>query len=335
MAASDAYAPLVSVLTPVYNGEPYLRRCIESVLEQTYRAFEYVIIDNCSTDRTPAIVQEYAARDARIRVVRNATLLSALANCNRAVRLMSPASRYCKFVLADDWIFPRCLEEMVAVGEASPTAGIIGAYRLEEADVGCDGLAYPGALVPGKELCRRHLREGLFVFGTPTSVMYRTEVVKARTPFFQESSLHADTEACYEILETWDFGFVHQVLTFTRRENESISSALRDFNPNLLDKYIVVKRYGRKFLDADEYRTCSRVIHRRYFSYLGESALRMRKREFWDYHRRGLGSVGESLNRIRVAWHALLALLDLLLNPKATSQALIRRWRRTRRAVSK
>ena len=50
--------PLVSVLTPVYNGEPYLGECIESVLNQTYQNFEYIIVNNCSKDRTLEIARE-------------------------------------------------------------------------------------------------------------------------------------------------------------------------------------------------------------------------------------------------------------------------------------
>ncbi|MGN6463049.1 MAG: glycosyltransferase family 2 protein [Pseudolabrys sp.] len=50
--------PLVSLVTPVYNGETYLRDCIESALSQTYKNFEYIIINNCSNDGTLAIAEE-------------------------------------------------------------------------------------------------------------------------------------------------------------------------------------------------------------------------------------------------------------------------------------
>ena len=50
--------PLVSVVTPVYNGEKYLEECIESVLNQTYKNWEYIILNNCSTDRTLEIAEQ-------------------------------------------------------------------------------------------------------------------------------------------------------------------------------------------------------------------------------------------------------------------------------------
>ena len=59
--------PLVSVVTPVYNGEEHLRECVESVLRQTYENWEYVIVDNCSTDGTAEIAAEYATPTTRIR----------------------------------------------------------------------------------------------------------------------------------------------------------------------------------------------------------------------------------------------------------------------------
>src|SRR6185503_300851 len=140
--------PLVSVVTPVYNGERHLVECIESVLAQTYERWEHTIVDNCSTDRTREIAERYAKKDARIRVHPNSTFVDLLPNHNIAFRQISPAAAYCKVVQADDWIFPECLERMVAVAEAHPTVGVVGAYRLDGAKVDCDGLPYPSTLVP-------------------------------------------------------------------------------------------------------------------------------------------------------------------------------------------
>ena len=123
--------PLVSVLTPLYNNAEHLAQCIESVLSQTYWNWEYLIVNNCSTDESGAIARRYAAQDPRIRVHDNATFLSALANHNFALCQGSRSSKYCKLVFGDDWIFPTCLEQMVAVAEQYPSAGIVGAYGLE------------------------------------------------------------------------------------------------------------------------------------------------------------------------------------------------------------
>ena len=86
-------AQLVSIVTPVYNGGRFLRECIESALSQTHGDFEYIILDNASTDDTRAIVQEFAARDGRIRVFRNDHTLPPIENWNRAVALSSASGR--------------------------------------------------------------------------------------------------------------------------------------------------------------------------------------------------------------------------------------------------
>ena len=63
--------PLISIILPVFNGELYLKQSIESCLNQTYRNIELIIIDDCSTDRTPDIIQKYATQDDRVRFFRN------------------------------------------------------------------------------------------------------------------------------------------------------------------------------------------------------------------------------------------------------------------------
>src|SRR4029079_4361219 len=63
----------VSIVLPVYNGGQFLRQSIESCLTQTHRNLELILVDDCSKDDTPAIIAEYAARDPRVRSIRNTT----------------------------------------------------------------------------------------------------------------------------------------------------------------------------------------------------------------------------------------------------------------------
>ena len=125
--------PLVSVVTPVYNGEDFLTECIESVLRQTYGNYEYIIVNNCSTDRSLEIALNYSKRDSRIRVHSNSQFVGVIENHNIAFRLISPNSKYCKVVSADDWLFPECLARMVDVAEANPSAGFVGSYAAQRA----------------------------------------------------------------------------------------------------------------------------------------------------------------------------------------------------------
>ena len=112
--------PKVSIGLPVYNGQHYLRQAIESIVNQTYRNFEVIICDNASTDDTPAICAEYAAREPRIRYHRQPQNIGATANFNRTFELAS--GPYFKWAAHDDVLEPTYLEKCVAVLEQTPDA---------------------------------------------------------------------------------------------------------------------------------------------------------------------------------------------------------------------
>src|SRR5450759_1540243 len=198
--------PLVSVVTPFYNTADFLRECIESVLAQTHPRFEYLLVDNQSSDGSGAIAAEYAKKDPRIRLIRNAKFVGQVANYNGALRHVTPQARYVKLVQADDWIFPECLERLVAVGESHPTAAIISSYRLRGGEVCGSGIGWPTECISGRSVSRLQLLEGRFVFGSPTTLLYRSDLLAKREPFYSESSLHEDTELCYETLTKADLG---------------------------------------------------------------------------------------------------------------------------------
>jgi glycosyltransferase involved in cell wall biosynthesis len=289
--------PLVSVVTPFHNTAPYLAQCIESVLAQGYNEFEYILVDNCSTDGSGEIAESFARRDSRIRFIRRPQLLTQVQNYNGALEEISEDSQYCKIVQADDFIFPECLHRMVQAFQSSESIGLMSSYWLKGNEVRGTGFPYPTPSLAGKEMARLYLRTGVWVFGSPTAVMYRSSMIKRGQPFYDESRLHEDTEKCMQILESWDFGFVHQVLSFSRADNESISSVVRTFQPNVLDRYILVKRYASVFLDEDEAAALTKKAKRDYYSVLANGALRRRESAFWRYHLAGLHTIRESLDR--------------------------------------
>lgn len=320
--------PLVSVVTPVYNGEPYLRECIESVLAQTYPNWDYTIVNNCSQDRTREIAEEYAARDPRIRVHNNTQFVRQIANHNIAVRQISPDSRYCKIVAADDWLFPDCLSRMVDLAEANPSVGIVSAYGLQGDTVAWSGLPFSSGCVPGHQACREKLLGGPYLFGAPTSVLYRADLVRRRPAFFNESNLHADTEVCFELLKTQDFGFVHQVLTFTRTQEGSLSSFAEQMKSNLPANVYYLQKYGAHYLSSAEVEERLALRMRQYYASLGESVLRRRERAFWTFHKNKMRDLGLPLDYWRLGGVVAIRLLDLILNPKRTVESL---WRHVTR----
>ena len=110
--------PTVSVGLPVFNGERFLARAIESVLDQTREDWQLLISDNGSEDATVAIAEQYAERDPRIRVRANEENLGAVANFELVFR--ETTGGYFMWLAHDDWIDPRYLERCVGVLEAQP-----------------------------------------------------------------------------------------------------------------------------------------------------------------------------------------------------------------------
>lgn len=315
--------PLVSVLTPVYNTDKYLAECIESVLAQTYTNWEYTIVNNCSTDRTLEIANEYAKRDPRIRVHNNAEFLDIIGNHNLAFRLMSAQSKYCKVVSADDWLYPDCVTQMVALAEANPTVGIVTGYSISSVRINHLGMPYPDAVVPGKEICRRSLLGGPYVFGAPTSLLYRSDLVRSVADFYPSASPHADTEACYEYLDRCDFGFVHQIVSFERVHTGQTSEKSRITNYFIAEHLRYLAKYGQKYLAPDEFRKRVRDHLRNYHRFLAKNLLKGRDAEFWKYHRRQMQDAGYPLTSGALAVATVAIILDKILNPKQTVEGLI------------
>jgi glycosyltransferase involved in cell wall biosynthesis len=112
--------PLVSIGMPIHNGAPYLREALDSLLSQDYPHFELTVSDNASTDDTPRICREYAARDGRIAYHRVELNMGAVWNFNRVLQLSR--GEFFMWAAADDWRDRRCLSSSVARLQQEPAA---------------------------------------------------------------------------------------------------------------------------------------------------------------------------------------------------------------------
>jgi glycosyltransferase involved in cell wall biosynthesis len=320
---SPVSEPLVSVVTPFHNTGAYLSECIESVLSQSYDNFEYLLVDNQSTDRGRQIAEGYARKDARIRLMRSDRLRPQVPNYNFSLAQIHPSSVYTKVVQADDWLFPRCLTEMVELAEAHPSVAMVSSYHLVETELRGAGLKPSQKVISGRDACRRFLLGDTFLFGSPTTVLYRSEIVRARQPFYREGLLHEDTEAAYEILADHDFGFVHQVLSFSRLDNVSMTGSVLSYLPDRLDRLICIKRFGEIYLTPRELRASLEDTLKWYYDGLAMQWIheRLHKRDprFWEYQRTGLTSVGERVHPGRMARRIAAVLLRNAIPPPLRS----------------
>lgn len=317
-------APFVSVVTPFYNTREYLSECIESVLRQTYQNWEYVLVDNCSDDGSSQIAAQYACRfPDKIRLICTESFLTQVQNYNFALSCISSNSRYCKMVQADDLLFPDCIQKMLEVALPRPNVGIVAAYLLEGDKIRLDGLPYPSPELLGRHVGRLYFLEDTYLFGSPTSLLVRSDLIRSRIPFFEERyAPFEDGHACFDLLRACDFGFVHQVLTYSRDDNGGIMSRVSRFGLKLFLHLSMLVAHGKDYLSKEEYDLCLKCAEREYFIHLTKAAcaLRPESRDFWEFHRTGLASINYSLG-----WRSLWKWVPRAILEKSWD-AFWRRW---------
>ncbi|HUF74566.1 MAG TPA: glycosyltransferase family 2 protein [Gammaproteobacteria bacterium] len=297
----NAGQPLVSVVTPVYNGASFLEASIESVLSQTWSNWELVIVDNASTDTTSEVISRFASGDPRFRVFRNERTVNILENHNIAVGRISASSKYCKILQADDSLFPECLEKMVAVAEAHASIGIVSALAHAGSRLVGTGLPRDRSFYEGRDVARRTLLGETYPFWSPSCLMHRSAAVTERQPFWNEQDLHADVQSSYEILRRWDFGFVHEPLMTIGVHRDSTTSVVAKPMKKLLSANLDhLGRYGPEFLSADELAARTQQQLDDYYRNLAKSAFEWRGLEFWRFHRQALRKAGHPMSVTRL-----------------------------------
>jgi glycosyltransferase involved in cell wall biosynthesis len=191
--------PFVTISIPTYNGATYLEECLNSVLAQTFTDFEILIVDDQSSDATFNIAQEYAAKDARICVLRNEKNLGLVGNWNRCFELAQ--GEWIKFVFQDDLIAPTCLEKMLAASK--PDSSII--------------------------CCRRN-----FIFGsdTPDHIQQFFKEIKTLENLLPDSTEISATYFCKAVLNDIGYNYVGEPTAVMLRRN--VFHRFGSFHPNLI-----------------------------------------------------------------------------------------------------
>jgi glycosyltransferase involved in cell wall biosynthesis len=120
---------LISIIVPAYNAEPFLGATLDSVLAQSHREWECIVVDDGSTDETLAVAERYAAADGRIRVLHHDNAGVSAAR-NVGFRASNTAADYCTFMDSDDVWLPGALETLLDRAQSDPAA--LGAHGLAE-----------------------------------------------------------------------------------------------------------------------------------------------------------------------------------------------------------
>jgi glycosyltransferase involved in cell wall biosynthesis len=285
--------PAVAIVTPVYNGAKFLRETMLSVQAQTYANLVHFILDNASTDATPAIIKEFEHSHVPVVVERNPTLLDIGKNWNRCVELGSRGKDYFRLLCADDTLKPTSIEKMVSLAETDPLISIVGCDHTTT--FGLEDLHWDRtrSVFSGAEAARLCLlgKCGL----APAHLFYRTSVLSLREKFFDEDLLHFDTESAFFVLTREDarFGFVHQPLAVSHRHAASVSSTIAFvLHTDFLDWYTIIERYAGAVLLPTEVQKYKRSYQRHYYGrMLSWKYLRGNTKAF-DWHTKALAAVG-------------------------------------------
>lgn len=242
--------PRISVALPVRNGADYLRDALDSVLAQDFDDFELCVSDNASTDATPAILAEYAARDSRVRVSRSPTLLPQATNVNRAVGLCR--APWVKLLCHDDLLHPHCLRTIVEAVSRDGTRTVLVVGNGEEHLFG-NGHRYrhlaadgPVVQVDGPTFVRTTL-EGRGPAPTPslTTATVRRDAWAA-TAGFDARYVHFDVFYWLQLLLDGDLLHVPEVLTVNRIHGRQVFAEARR-TLQTIDDY---RRFPREYLAA-------------------------------------------------------------------------------------
>lgn len=238
---SDEPPTGVTVLMPVFNGERYVAAAIESVLAQTHRDFEFLILDDGSTDSTPAILAGYAARDARVRVVRHENQ-DQPATLNRGLALAR--HDWVAIMDHDDVCAPQRLERQLATLRAHPEARLIGSWAIEMNAAGEPLRTRGWGPVTVEEFRSLHAAGRRVPLVHPSVLMHRGTVLElgGYDPAFGPS---ADTELWTRVAQAHPIVVTPEPLLFYRIHRESMSFR-RLFEQRELLRCIVQRDLARR-----------------------------------------------------------------------------------------
>ena len=211
----------ISVGIPVYNGEKFIRKCIESVLQQTDRNFELIISDNASTDLTPDICKEFLNMDDRISFIRQNKNMGQ--NWNYNFLLEKAVGEYFVWVAADTFLLPEFLEKNIAVLESQDKAvgciskikiahAYVDKFKTEKEILEKIGLAYrPFDTLPITGNYMERIRKYLKHFPWEMFyAVYRTKLL--RESFVHDFFVGSDASLVLSVLKHGEIQVVDQIL---------------------------------------------------------------------------------------------------------------------------
>ena len=230
--------PKISVILPVYNGEKYLKESINSILNQTFQNFELIIIDDCSTDSSPAIAQHYTSIDSRIFYYRNNINLKLPKSLN--IGFSKARGEYLTWTSCDNLYSPEALDELSKNLDANDEIGLVySSMRIINEYGEKKEIIHSG---PAEHLIFRNVVGACF--------LYRSSIAKSVGNYDDDLFLCEDYEYWLRISSISKIQPINSCLYYYRRHNESLSN---QHEKAIIAKGIgVQKRYYNKFVKTQK-----------------------------------------------------------------------------------
>ena len=231
--------PLVSVVMPAYNAEKYISEAIEGILSQTFKDFEFIIIDDGSKDKTWEIIQDYANKDKRIVSVRNKMNINVSQTRNKGIKIAK--GRYIVWADSDDVSLPQRIEKQINFMESNKEVGLCGSFM--EFFGSSEKKSVRKYSKDDKELRKLIFRQN--PVAQPACIM-RTEVLK-KSGGYPNLPLSEDLFVFFKMGEISKFSNIQEVLVRYRVHPESLT------NSKLKSMELTTLKIRRKFLRSKHY----------------------------------------------------------------------------------
>jgi glycosyltransferase involved in cell wall biosynthesis len=217
MSEISAPTPKISVIMPAYNAQKYIAEAIESILNQTFRDFEFIIIDDASTDKTWEIIQKYAQKDRRTIALKNAENLQNYKTRNNGIAIAR--GKYIATMDADDWSYPDRLQKQVEFMEKNPEVVLCGSF-VEICDKNLDVLNKRNYPETDEKIRKKLFRYSPFCH---PSTMWRTVTVKKVGGYNDVYPIAQDYKMEFKVGRFGKFANLPEVLHKLRVHSGSLS----------------------------------------------------------------------------------------------------------------
>lgn len=278
--------PKVTFIVPCYKFGEFLQECIYSILRQTFRDFEILIMDDCSPDNTPEIAASLA--DPRIKYVRNEHNLGHLRNYNKGIALA--LGEYIWLISADDRLRkPYVLERYIHLMEEHPNVGYVFCPGLVLED-GCEKglvdwavLDKPDSILNGCEFLYRLLTSNCIL---APAVLARTECYRSIGPFPLDMPYAGDWYLWCAFALHHDVAYLAEPMVNYRLHNSSMTNTLRGQDISILSRDLVALCWRiREKINATGHpslqRHCEREFYRRYFEHIMDNTINLDELELY------------------------------------------------------